>query len=470
MNAMGSPPPGVPCGAARPLVCVRKLPDLDLSRGESHVSRPTTNADPASRDRLAPSGRLGPDDGRSRRLSGDIAIVGGGLAGSMAATMLARSGYDVILIDPHDVPPRDFRCEKLEQGHVELLRRTGLADAVLRASTCTETLWVARFGRLVDIMPFKQYGMAYGSLVDTVRSQIPPGVRRSRAWADSIKPSADRQLIHLSDGSSVDVRLAVLASGGNWRLLAALGVKRTLASPCHSITVGFDIRRIDGQSFPFPALQYNPERVVNDVAYLTLFQMNGVMRANLFLYLPLKSSKVAAFRDDPVAALRALLPGLARVTGQFAIDGPVKVRPTDLHELRDYDIPGVVMIGDAFLTPCPATGTGALKLFMDVDRLCSVYIPRWMQSDGMPVAKLRAFYADAEKAGCDRRSTAHAYRLRAVSTDPSLRGKAGREMRYYFRLLRWGLRRVKAARWHGREVARTPGSASRAVGSDGAAL
>ena len=44
----------------------------------------------------------------------DVAIVGGGLAGSMAAAMLGRAGIDAVLIDPHAVYPEDFRCEKLD--------------------------------------------------------------------------------------------------------------------------------------------------------------------------------------------------------------------------------------------------------------------------------------------------------------------------------------------------------------------
>ena len=62
----------------------------------------------------------------------DIAIVGGGLAGSTAAAMLGRAGIAAVLIDPHQVYPKDFRCEKLDASQIELLRKTGLADAVLR--------------------------------------------------------------------------------------------------------------------------------------------------------------------------------------------------------------------------------------------------------------------------------------------------------------------------------------------------
>jgi 2-polyprenyl-6-methoxyphenol hydroxylase-like FAD-dependent oxidoreductase len=43
----------------------------------------------------------------------DIAIIGGGLAGSTAAAMLGRAGIPTILIDPHQVYPFDFRVEKI---------------------------------------------------------------------------------------------------------------------------------------------------------------------------------------------------------------------------------------------------------------------------------------------------------------------------------------------------------------------
>ena len=91
----------------------------------------------------------------------DVAIVGGGLAGSMAAAMLGRAGIDAVLIDPHPVYPADFRCEKLDGSQVRILEKTGLADAVLRATTPDREVWVARFGRVVETRPGDQRGIFY---------------------------------------------------------------------------------------------------------------------------------------------------------------------------------------------------------------------------------------------------------------------------------------------------------------------
>jgi 2-polyprenyl-6-methoxyphenol hydroxylase-like FAD-dependent oxidoreductase len=106
----------------------------------------------------------------------DVAIVGGGLAGSTAAAMLGRAGIAAILIDPHTVYPPELRCEKLGGEQLDLLRKTGLADATLRATTLDGEVWEARFGYVVARKPSDQHGVMYDTLVNTMRAQIPPDV------------------------------------------------------------------------------------------------------------------------------------------------------------------------------------------------------------------------------------------------------------------------------------------------------
>jgi 2-polyprenyl-6-methoxyphenol hydroxylase-like FAD-dependent oxidoreductase len=153
----------------------------------------------------------------------DIAIIGGGLAGSTAAAMLGRAGIATVLIDPHTIYPPDLRCEKLGGTQLPILQRTGLADDVLGATTVDGEVWEARFGYVVDKKPSDQHGVMYDTLVNTTRAAIPDQVGFVRGKATDIVTSDDRQTITLSNGEKISARLVVLASGLNIGLRHTLG-------------------------------------------------------------------------------------------------------------------------------------------------------------------------------------------------------------------------------------------------------
>jgi len=365
----------------------------------------------------------------------EVAIVGEGLAGSLAATVLGRAGYTTIIVDPHDTYPDDFRCEKLEIGRVEMLDRLGVGGAVVRASTHMDEMWIARRGRLIDKRPFHQYGIAYQDLVNTVRAEIPPSVSKVRTWVTAIEPGAKTQRIHLKNGDSIEAKLTIIASGLNWTLRSGLGIKREVSSPRHSISIGFDICRKDKADFDFQALQYNPERVGDLLGYLTLFRIRQSMRANLFVYHDLKHPWIELLRNDPNAAVHTLMPGLSGLIGDYELVDKPKIWPTDLHTMQDYVIPGVVLVGDAFGAACPATGTGTFKVFTDIDRLCKVHVPKWMEGESLEAGRILEFYRDSEKIKCDRLSHDMAYRFKSLAVDTTLPRQAERWARFASRAL-----------------------------------
>ena len=358
----------------------------------------------------------------------DIVIVGGGLAGSMAAAMLGRTGYQVVLVDPRHAYPPDFRCEKLDASQVHLLRRTGLAEGVLRSATLNEEVWVARFGRLVEKRRTVQYGIAYQALVNAMRSQISAEVSFVHDKATRIVTSSDRQTVTLSSGDEIAARLVILANGLNDGLRRAVGMASRELSACHSVSLGFNVAPRGRTSFDFPALTYHPARTDDRIAYLTLFPIGDAMRANLFVYRTLRDPWLRDFRDAPEAALLAALPGLDGLMGAFTVDGAIKIRPVDLSATAGCRQPGVVLVGDAFATSCPAAGTGLNKVFTDVERLCAVHIPRWFRTGGMGRDKIEAFYDDPAKIACDAHSLRKARHLRSLSTEISVP----------WRVRRWG--------------------------------
>lgn len=390
----------------------------------------------------------------------DIAVVGGGLAGSMAAAMLGRAGMDALLIDPHEAYPPDFRCEKLDRSQVALLRKTGLADAILGAAALDGELTVARFGRVIDRKPNAQYGILYDELVNTARAQIPAGTAILRAKAAAMSASAGRQEIRLSTGEEISARLIVLANGLNSALRQSLGMGRREISACHSIGIGFNVAPAGGADFGFRALTYFPERGARWLAYISLFPIPSGLRANMFVYRGMQDLWLREMRHAPAETLLAALPGLGKLLRDFEIVGPVQIRPVDLYRTTNLRRPGVVAIGDAFATSCPAAGTGVNKVLTDVERLCSVYVPEWLSTAGMGAAKVARFYEDPVKQACDRHSEAKAHRLRALSTEAGFAWSARRWGKF---LGHFGMGRARDAR--SRLSVRLPRARQAALGS-----
>lgn len=363
----------------------------------------------------------------------DIAIVGGGLAGSTAAAMLGRAGISAVLIDPHAVYPSDFRCEKLGGYQLDILRKTGLSEPVLAATTLDSAVWTARLGRLLDKRPSDQHGIVYDDLVNTVRRQIPQTVDFIEAKVTAVATSADHQKLTLSNGEDISARLIVLANGLNIGLRHTLGIEREIISPCHSITVGFNVVPVGRDKFEFPALTYFTENSAAQMSYLTLFPIGSAMRANLMVYRGMDDPWLRRMRQTPEQAMHELMPNLAALTGDFKVDGIIKIRPADLYVTKGHRQAGIVLVGDAFATSCPAAGTGTGKVFMDVERLCNAYIPAWLSSDGMDVAKISQFYDDPEKCANDASSQRQAYDLRSISIDTGVLWHLRRWIRFAHR-------------------------------------
>jgi 2-polyprenyl-6-methoxyphenol hydroxylase-like FAD-dependent oxidoreductase len=360
----------------------------------------------------------------------EIVIAGGGLAGSAAAAMLGRAGYGVMLVDPHPVYPADFRAEKIDGRQAAILHRTGLAEAVLRAATLDGESWVARFGRLIEKRPGDQHGMLYDTMVNTMRAQIPASVTFARGKVMDIVTSDEWQAVRLADGNEISARLVVVANGLNVGLRDKLGMTREIISKTHSIMLGFDLMPKDRQGFDFPALTYYGEDPADRTAYVTLFPIGGTMRANLCVYREMDDLWLREFRQAPRETFIKLMPGLESIIGGYDVPGIVQVRPADLYVTHGVRQAGVVLVGDAFSTSCPAAGTGTGKVFTDVERLCNVHVPKWFATPGMTADKIMAFYDDPVRAAYHQFSHDKAFHLSALTCDTGVMWSARRWIRF----------------------------------------
>jgi 2-polyprenyl-6-methoxyphenol hydroxylase-like FAD-dependent oxidoreductase len=362
----------------------------------------------------------------------DIVIIGGGMAGSAAAAVFGRR-YSLTLVDPHISYPPVFAADKVAGDQLGLLKTLGLFDATAKAATPVQRVINAQFGKVIERKVIDEYGIRYQTQVETVRGQIPGAVERVVAHATELELSDDVQRVKLSDGRQIESRLVVLATGFSDVLRAKAGIKRNLIKENHSLSFGFDVASPSGR-FSFPSLTYYGDRVSDGVDYINMFWIGDVMRANLFLYREPSDPWVRDFRHDPQAAVFSVLPGLRNFLPAFEIAGPIQMRTVDLYTVEDQVRPGIVLIGDASQTPCPALGMGMSHTLTDVVRLDS-HLDRWFATAGMGAEKIAEFYDDPIKRKVDAIALHGAYYRRAASTQSGWRWDLHRAQVYWRRRL-----------------------------------
>ena len=350
----------------------------------------------------------------------DIVIVGGGIGGTLAATLLGRAGYTVCLIDRHAVYPPDFRAEHLDGPQIGQLRRLGFLDDLTLGLYRGDTVTVARCGHIVGTNGTINYGLRYEDLVNRARATLPRSVTCIVGRVAGVEASDTIQRVRLSDSRIITGRLVVLATGQGQAIGKALGITRRLIRHAHSLTFGFDIEPVGNAAFEHSFLVYQRERIRDRIDYLAVFTMGAATRINLFTYRDYKEPWTHAFLADPATGLGNTLPGLASVIGNYRSVGPVVARPIDLYTSERYRRDGVVMIGDAFQAACPATGMGMVRLLTDIEQLTVLHIPRWLRTPGMGAAKTSTFYDDPVKRACDDKALHDSEYRRSVSTEQTL--------------------------------------------------
>ncbi len=316
----------------------------------------------------------------STRLSVDVAVVGGGVAGSSVAAVLAQSGMSVVLIERETRFRDRVRGESIHPWGVREVRALGLSDVLRSAGAHELPLWDGYAnrasvvgGRYESLGPDVPNELAVyhpalqSALLDHARGCGVRILRPARVTAFS-PGSLPRLLVETDDGRyEVYTRLVIGADGRQSAARRWLGA-RTVREPVHHQVGGC---LLDGVSLA-------------DDTFATAGLDGGTV-----LIFPQGGGRVRSYvvgNDDLVAPIRGrehvaeYIACCASVFpegsfGEARAIGPLAFFPNaDVWSDRLYG-DGVVLIGDAAGANDPSGGHGLSLCFRDVrqirDRLTS---------------------------------------------------------------------------------------------------
>lgn len=344
----------------------------------------------------------------------DVIIVGAGLAGLSAAAVLRRRGIRMTVLDWGTDPPAGFRAEKIEPSQAHLLRQFGILE--LRRPTAPPIRHVIEVGpqgrRSVPVG--EQYGFRYGETISRIRDTLAEEVPFHRARVSNIEPGPP-PTVTLADGGVLTATVVILATGMHDRCASQLGMDTERnGRDLRSVSFGFDVVREDGRTAAVPAVNGRPASLHGGFEYVTVFPIGEAVRVNVFTVWDPTDEAARRMRRTPLTELRRRVPELEDVTGPLALGGPVQVCPTKYRRLRPQGVDGVVVIGDAFQTVSPATGSGLDRLLTDVDVLCNAHVEGWLERGRADAGAVTAYYRDGRKTTVDdwsRREWEHAHDL-----------------------------------------------------------
>lgn len=186
----------------------------------------------------------------------DIAVVGGGLAGTVAALAAAAEGWRVAFIAPK--PPRqDGRTTALLSESLNLLSSLGVWDMVRPSSAPLRTMRILdgtnRLFRAppvsfhsseIDLDAFG-YNIPNQPLFDTLHAATASESRIDRFEASlaAAEQVEDDMVLYLDDGTEIRAAAALAADGRNSTLREAIGINvKTWSYPQSALVMNFSHR------------------------------------------------------------------------------------------------------------------------------------------------------------------------------------------------------------------------------------
>jgi menaquinone-9 beta-reductase len=288
----------------------------------------------------------------------DVIIVGARCAGSPLATLLARSGMRICVIDRARFPSDTPSTHGIQPSGVKILRRLGVAEQLAQVGACIDRGTIA---------------------FDEIRFDVAVGDLLGAPMLNARRITLDAALVDIAAAAGADVRQATAVTGlvvedgrvvgvrtqsGQLRAPLVVGADGVRSAVARLIDARTYHRRTCGRAFMwayFEGASADRDKLwlgkIGDHAFLA-----SATDANLFMIAVVPSAdRWPELRRDREAAFAAGLrewPELEACVGQARRVGPIRIMSGMVGYLRESAGRGWVLVGDAghFKDPTPGQG------------------------------------------------------------------------------------------------------------------
>lgn len=279
----------------------------------------------------------------------DVAVVGAGPAGLVAALLARAHGASVVLIAPK-APPRDERTVAMLGASVEILEQAGVWPALADKAAPLRTMRIVDGTRRLIRAPLVEfhahevgreafgYNIPNAQLIAALDAALEQaGVERVTAFASDIQPGDDAVTITTPDQGSIRARLLGAADGRRSRARDAAGLAvRSWSYPQAALVA--NIRH----SLPHDDVS---TEFHTETGPFTIVPMPGLQSAIVCVESPAEAERLSKLDDEALAA--EFERRGHSILGKITLNGPRQVFPLSGQTARHFAARRIALIGEA---------------------------------------------------------------------------------------------------------------------------
>jgi ubiquinone biosynthesis UbiH/UbiF/VisC/COQ6 family hydroxylase len=307
----------------------------------------------------------------------DVVIIGAGMVGSTLASLLARSHFNVALIEAHEPPVFDasadvgLRVSAISPGSAAILEQAGVWKSVTASRHRPYRRMQIEDGVELDPLLFDApvFNLErLGTIVenDLLTSSLWQSIT-SAGMVDTFCPDrldfitfeGEQNHVHLKSGQTLSVPLLVGADGAASRVRKAVGIKQD-----HWVYNQHGLVAVIGKEKPNPGVAWQRFFSTGPLAFLPL--QDG--RSSIVWTLPtIEAQRISALDDDEF--MNELEVASSGWLGQVTSCGPRAIFPLNMRLSECYTSQRTVLMGDAAHVVHPLAGQGVNLGFADAAAL-----------------------------------------------------------------------------------------------------